>query len=265
MNINRIIRFLGILLMQVGLDPTKLMHLKNLKRFFHDRKRWLEAGGKIHRLSPIIRDYEDTAGVASGHYFHQDLVVAQAIFDRNPTKHIDVGSRVAGFVAHVASFREIEVCDVRKMQVSEHSNIKFKQFDFMQENLFGLADSVSCLHTIEHFGMGRYGDPIDPDGHRKGLTNLKNLVATNGHLYVSAPIGSFDEIVYNAHRIFRPDTLPNLILSDGEFILERFDYVDDEGRLHKETKIELVSQQLRFGCGIYFFKKITSMQNAPDP
>ena len=254
----RIIRFMGVLLIQLGLDPTKILKLKNLKRFLQDRKQWLAAGGEIHSISPIIRDYEETAGVASGHYFHQDLIVAQAVFRCKPTRHIDIGSRISGFVAHVATFREIEVFDVRKMPESEHSNIKFRQIDFMQEHKLDRADSVSCLHAIEHFGLGRYGDSIDPDGHLKGIGNLKNLVLPNGCLYLSVPIKNRDETSFNAHRIFHPDTIPRLVSNDGEFILERFDYVDDEGKLHKKTTTDAIHPNLRFGCGIYFFKKIKS-------
>ena len=59
------------------------------------------------RAFPCLRDRYEAGGVASGHYFHQDLLVAQWLNAANPQRHIDVGSRVDGFVAHVAAFREI--------------------------------------------------------------------------------------------------------------------------------------------------------------
>ena len=61
---------------------------------------------KINFLYPIINEFNDNSGTAKGHYFHQDLLVAQYIFKNKPKKHVDVGSRVDGFVAHVASFLE---------------------------------------------------------------------------------------------------------------------------------------------------------------
>jgi hypothetical protein len=39
----------------------------------------------------------------------------------------------------------------------------------------GYCDSLSCLHALEHFGLGRYGDPIDPRGHEKGITRWRRF------------------------------------------------------------------------------------------
>ena len=125
----------------------------------------------------ILFDYSDNAGNYKGHYFHQDLLVAKFINAQNPKRHIDIASRVDGFVAHVASFREIEVLDVRPLPKSVHENIKFRQINFMKPQILEEADSVSCLHAIEHFGLGRYTDKIDVDGHNKGITNLVDLVS----------------------------------------------------------------------------------------
>ena len=80
----------------------------------------------------ILFDYSDNAGNYKGHYFHQDLLVANFIYEQNPKRHIDIGSRVDGFVAHVASFRKIEVIDVRSLTKSKHKNIQFRQMDFMK-------------------------------------------------------------------------------------------------------------------------------------
>src|SRR5712692_9241557 len=62
-------------------------------------------------IRPCLHDRGAEAGAVRGEYFWQDLYVAQKIFKASPRKHVDVGSRINGFVAHVASFREIEVID----------------------------------------------------------------------------------------------------------------------------------------------------------
>ena len=67
-------------------------------------------------LYPILSDRYDSAGVATGHYFHQDLLVAKFIYENKPMRHVDIGSRIDGFVAHVASFRDIEVVDIRELE-----------------------------------------------------------------------------------------------------------------------------------------------------
>lgn len=78
-----------------------------------------------------MKDWDAPSGNASGHYFHQDLLVAQKIYLANPATHVDVGSRIDGFVTHVASFRKIEIFDVRPLQQSPYPNIIFVQADFM--------------------------------------------------------------------------------------------------------------------------------------
>ena len=82
-----------------------------------------------------------------------------------------------------------------------YDNIKFIQADFMYPQDLGKTDSLSCLHAIEHFGLGRYNDPIDIDGHNKGITNLVSLVSEGGRLYISFPIGQNDEIHFQPTTI----------------------------------------------------------------
>ena len=156
----------------------------------------------ITQFRPFLFEKNDFSGVASGDYFHQDLYVARRIFENKPIKHIDVGSRIDGFVAHVACFREIEVFDIRPLK-SQVETIKFVQADLMQmkTELIECTDSLSCLHTIEHFGLGRYGDAIDADGHLKGLDSLHKMLKKGGTFYFSTPIGK-QRIEFNAHRVF---------------------------------------------------------------
>ena len=189
----------------LGLNLKKILCLRSLPRYFSDRARFKKAGGRITADFPILSDFSDTAGTASGHYFHQDLLVAEQIFRANPERHLDVGSRIDGFVAHVASFRQIEVLDIRPLPDCGHPNIHFRQCDLMQldASLVGACESISCLHALEHFGLGRYGDKIDPDGHRKGFENLVRMLKPGGTLYLSFPIRE-PSVQFNAHRVFAP-------------------------------------------------------------
>jgi len=243
------------ILQQLGFNPKQLLSLKHYSRFRKNKEEWINKGGQITHNQMVLTDYEDDAGVARGHYFHQDLLVAKLINEDQPKRHIDIASRVDGFVAHVASYREIEVVDVRPSPKSNHDNIKFIQADFMYPQDLGKTDSLSCLHAIEHFGLGRYNDPIDIDGHNKGITNLVSLVSEGGRLYISFPIGQNDEVHFNAHRIFRVDTIFNHPSIKENMKLVRFDYVDDDGNLHKNVNIEDFGDKTKHGCGIYTFMK----------
>lgn len=229
--------------------------LRKIKKFLQDRQQFVAAGGQVDLDRPMLEDLSDQAGAASGHYFHQDLLVATKINERNPNKHVDVGSRIDGFVAHVASFREIEVFDIRPLAETPHARIKFIQGDLMAPNgvPYDYCDSLSCLHALEHFGLGRYGDPIDPQGHLHGFKNLAKLLKPHGTLYISFPIGR-NEVQFNAHRIFSPTEI--LKWTEGDFNLLEFHYVDDDGNLHLNSTPQSVPQ-LSYGCGIYIFQKRT--------
>ncbi|MHA7775270.1 DUF268 domain-containing protein [Roseibium sp. M-1] len=224
--------------------------------YLQHKKLWQAQGGKIDREWPILDDYEDNAGVASGQYFHQDLLVARYIYEAKPDRHIDIGSRIDGFVAHVAVFREIEVLDVRPLPPNAHKNIIFRQADLMKDVEEAQTDSVSCLHALEHFGLGRYGDTIDVNGHIKGLQNIVKLLKPQGTLYVSFPIGKSDQVHFNAHRVFHPKSITKYDFIKNSLELKNFDYVDDEGQLHLNADLDEPEGKLRYGCGIYTFTKL---------
>lgn len=207
---------------------------------------------------PCLNDRYDNSGSASGHYFHQDLLVAQKIFKAKPQRHVDIGSRIDGFVAHIASFREIEVFDIRPNNI-KINNIKFKQLDLMSPipaEWHNYCDSVSCLHAIEHFGLGRYGDPLAPGGFRDGLRSLFELCRPGGKVYLSLPIGS-QRVEFNAHRVFSTKYLFDYLRPEYE--VESFSYVDDKGKLHSDVTVTpnevAYNFGCEFGCGIFELTK----------
>jgi len=208
-------------------------------------------------MYPILDERFKTSGTMSGHYFHQDLYVARQIFFNKPKRHIDIGSRTDGFVAHVAVFREIEIIDIRS-QTSKVKNIKFKQANFMKLpiDLVEACDSASSLHAIEHFGLGRYGDPIDYNGHLKAIENITKMLKKNGTFYFSAPIGK-QRIEFNAHRVFSIQYLINIFKKN--FDLKEFSYVDDKGDFFENILLDKqkIDQNCgcNLGCGIFILKK----------
>ena len=233
------------------------MSLKYRIRFLREYFAFKRAGGFIDQLSPVYSDYKEQAGSATGHYFHQDLLVASDIALAKPVRHIDIGSRIDGFVAHVASFRPIEVIDVRALKKTVHANIKFKQMDLMDPAniVHEICDSLSCLHAIEHFGLGRYGDPINPDGHLIGFSNLLKMLKPQGTLYISFPIAGADTVCFNMHRVFKPDSIFSW-QQEIQLELQKFSFVDDKGDLHKNVAIDSVPSDTCYGCGIYKLKKL---------
>ena len=246
-------------LLSIGFNPLAFITILNLRLYLSHVYKFKKMGGVISKFYPIISEFNEEAGTAVGHNFHQDLLVASYIFNENPQRHIDIGSRLDGFVAHVASFRKIEVMDIRNLENNHHKNIHFIRNDLMcKDNVsINMADSISCLHAIEHFGLGRYGDSIDPNGHIKGFHNIIRMLKPNGTLYISFPIGNRNEVFFNAHRIFHPKDILGWPNDDFHLKLYRFDYVDDFGSLHLDVNLNTHIFNLLYGCGIYTFKKLS--------
>jgi hypothetical protein len=230
-----LIRLHSFLSEQIGLDPLKTFTgLRGFPEFVRDLIEFRRGyQGKLI-LNPYLGDRYKEGGSTRNEYFWQDLLVAQRIFLGRPLRHVDVGSRIDGFVAHVASFRSVEVFDIRPVN-SDIPGVVFKQADLMSADSVaslcagnvGYCDSLSCLHAIEHFGLGRYGDPVNPFGYRQGIENLSQLLRPGGRLYLSTPIGS-ERVEFNANWVFDPNTIMSVANAAG-LHLDELTVLDQQG------------------------------------
>jgi SAM-dependent methyltransferase len=202
-------------------------------------------------LWPILADRVEPGGTASGHYFHQDLWAARRVFSASPRAHLDVGSRVDGFVAHLLTFRAVTVVDIRPLG-STVPGLTFVQAD--ATSLDGIPDgtypSVSSLHVIEHVGLGRYGDQLHPDGWRDALSALQRVLAPAGRLYLGVPIGA-ERVMFNAHRIFAPQTVITAV-SDCDLV--EFSAVDDRGEFVPDADPRDFDEA-DYSCGLFEFQR----------
>jgi hypothetical protein len=245
---------------QFGLDPILTIRgIRSTTRYIRDLRRFKSSASKRNdakypiSISPALMDFTETAGSADGHYFWQDLYCAQWINARNPDQHLDIGSRIDGFVAHLLSSREVTVIDIRGIE-NEIPNLNFIQADLqaMPSQSFASVDSVSSLHSIEHFGLGRYGDPLDFEGHTKGLINISKLVKPSGYLYISFPIGE-PMIQFNQQRILHPNW-PIEVLT--EFQLERFILIPWKGSPILNSLPDEVDRDTQGQAGLYEFRRL---------
>ncbi len=254
---------LKTILRAAGLRPKKLLnYFSQLPGFYGERRRFLQMEGaeslQMGQAWPILDEKAEASGNLGG-YFLQDLTVASWIHQEAPVRHVDVGSRLDGFVGHLAVFREVDVLDIRAAS-TEVRNVNFIQLDLMRDlppSFAECTDSLSCLHTLEHFGLGRYGDSLNPLGHLVGLEQLKRMVKSGGTLYLSVPLGR-ERIEFNAHRIFSPETLLGWF-PDGWKIM-RSATISDEERLctsngSNEKELLLAAGGCEQGIGIIAVRK----------
>lgn len=251
---------------QLGIDP--LIFFKSLRGLpfyvsdflsFHNSFK-----GKI-TLMPCLHDRYDEAGTIKDEYFWQDLVVAREIYAANPVKHVDVGSRLDGFVAHIAAFRECEVFDVRPVN-AEVPGVIFRQADLMNPvslsfvDVNGYCDSLSCLHAIEHFGLGRYGDPINPLGYRRGISNMARLLKKGGVFYLSTPIGK-ERVEFNANWVFDPRTIVSCA-EDAGMILKRLVIINSiKGPVETDIDASALENlaKINYQLGLFIFMKASEI------
>lgn len=253
-----LIRIHWLLSAQFGVDILKLFRsVRGIPRYVRDLFRFRSAySGRLEWL-PCLHDWYEEGGATKNEYFWQDLLVARKIFAEKPVKHVDIGSRVDGFVAHVASFREIEVFDIRPITTSI-PGILFKQADLMNpaEDFNDYCDSLSCLHALEHFGLGRYGDPIDPKGYESGIRNMARILCHGGTFYLSVPVG-IERVEFNAQHVFNPNTIVELAKSNQLVLREFALFSADGGMVESDGTNEALigAGNIRCGLGIFTFIK----------
>jgi len=247
-----------ILSSQFGFDFHKLIRsVIGVPRYLYGLFHFCRVYSGRVEIRPCLGDHSQEGGDTRNEYFWQDLYVAKKIHSDAPRRHVDIGSRIDGFVAHVASFREVEVFDIRPI-TSKIEGVIFKQADLMNptEALAGYCDSLSCLHALEHFGLGRYGDPIDPMGSNTGLKHMAGLLQPGGVFYISVPIG-VERVEFNAHRVFDPLKLVHTASGNG-LTLQDFDwFVEGEGLMHSQNPEQDMRTlgALRYALGIFTFRK----------
>lgn len=90
----------------------------------------------------------------------------------------------------------IPICNYPNIDILEYYS-EFKE----NKNNHNKFDGIISYSSIEHSGLGRYGDSIDPDGDLKTMDDIYNSLKDDGLLYLGIPVGK-DALCWNAHRIY---------------------------------------------------------------
>lgn len=205
-------------------------------------------------LWPIVSDKYADAGMIEN-YFWQDLWAAKLIGQSGVKKHFDIGSRIDGFISHLLAMEidatMIDVRDFPKQVEGLHTIIDdATTLRQVEDESIG---SLSALCSLEHFGLGRYGDPVDPEACFKCFANIQKKMKKGGHLYISLPVGK-ERVEFNAHRIFCPatviDSFKNLELV--EFSCATETKIEYNVNIHKYDN-DMHNGNYRFG--LFHFRK----------
>lgn len=252
------LRLLNRIFQSVLFDPRDFLRkLKGMPYFVRDAIAYTRADRPrsfsitAADLFPVLSERFSEAGFARGHYFFQDIWAARKLKERGVADHVDVGSRLDGFVAHALTFAAVTYVDIRPLGI-EVKGLNFKQGSVLslpfQDNSL---PTLSSLHVLEHIGLGRYGDPVAPQGHVAAAKELARVLAPGGRLLLGVPVGR-ERLCFNAHRIFSPETV--LALFPGLRLIE-FSLVDDAGLGIAHNTDFKTANACSYGCGLFEFEK----------
>jgi SAM-dependent methyltransferase len=186
------------------------------------------------------------------HYVYHPAWAARILAETKPAAHVDISSTLH-FSSMVSAFIPVRFYDYRP------ANLRLSDLHSEKADLMSLpfdsnsVESLSCMHTVEHIGLGRYGDPLDPDGDTKAMTELKRVVKPGGTLLFVVPVGK-PKVMFNAHRIYGYEEIKKQF--DG-FTLKNFYLVPDnaihKGPIDNATAEDVAKQS--YGCGCFWFVK----------
>lgn len=203
---------------------------------------------RIIDIAPQLHDKLPTTPFLR-HYFYQDIWAARNIVDTQTQWHVDVASRI-DYVGFLTTITKVTFIDIRPLEAD------LPNFDSRAGSILAMpfddnsVPSLSCLHVAEHIGLGRYGDPLDPNGTKNACKELARVLAKGGNLYFSLPVGK-PRLCYNAHRIHSPRQILEYF---SELKLVHLSGIDDNNRFIENPSLELLENS-DYACGLFHFTK----------
>ncbi|PLX85731.1 MAG: hypothetical protein C0617_03360 [Desulfuromonas sp.] len=232
--------------LNLGSFLIDLFRFKRLLRNYEDRFifNWRD-------LYPCFKDKSEETPF-DRHYVYHPAWAARVLARTKPQFHIDISSSLH-FSTLVSSFIPVRFFDYRPVDLNL-TNFCSKSADLLSLPFeTSSIQSLSCMHVVEHVGLGRYGDPLDPEGDLKAVAELKRVVAADGDLLFVVPVG-VPRIMFNAHRIYSPEQIESLF---SGFDLLEFALIPEnpsDGGLVIQPSQKLVASQ-KYGCGCFWFRK----------
>ena len=169
----------------------RLRRWRNYKRDF---ARFVSLAKAAERNIPLWADRFPCLGHATAstgfdrHYVYHTSWAARLLARNKPGRHVDISSSLY-FVGIASAFVPFLHYDYRPPDL-RLDNLETGFADLLKLPFSdGSVDSLSCMHVVEHVGLGRYGDPLDAEGDTKAMRELTRVLAPGGNLLFVVPIG----------------------------------------------------------------------------
>ena len=204
------------------------------------------------RFSPKLFDNRKKEPF-DAHYLYHTAWATRVLKKTKPDLHYDFASDLR-FITIISSFIKTIQFNLN-IPTIKLSGLSFEKTDLTNMNNIksDSLSSVSCMHVIEHIGLGRYGDPINQNGDKFAINEIKRVLAKNGNLLFVTPLGK-KKIYFNAHRVYSYEDIINYF---KELKLVEFSLIEDNG--FEKGIIENADPALvknnDYACGCFWFQK----------
>jgi SAM-dependent methyltransferase len=236
-----------------GFHPLALLRYP---RFLAEYREFNRSGGhaKIGDVYPCLFDRTATSGIDT-HYFHQAIWAFRHIKESAVAAHADIASEV-NFVGLLTCITHVTFVDIRPLEldIPNYTGLRGSIVDLPFAD--GEVQSLSCLHVIEHIGLGRYGDPIDPAGPERAAREVVRVLKAGCRAYISTPVGR-PRVQFNGQRVF---AIAEVLDMFRGLALAEFCLMDAHGSRHE--KIDPATADIRedgagldCGLGMFVFEK----------
>jgi hypothetical protein len=221
--------------------------------FFRDWFRYtrLEGAEPIRLIDTFPQIHDRTPATRfDRHYFYQDIWAFRGILESGAESHVDVGSRV-DYIGFLSAITRVTFIDIRPLEA------RLENLDSRKGSILEMpyedrsVRSLSCLHVAEHVGLGRYGDPLDPQGTKKACIELARVLAEGGSLWFSLPVGR-ERLCFNGHRVLSPKRIIEYF--DSLKLIELSGVTDAGDFVRNIDAGELVRSE--YACGLFRFTRI---------
>lgn len=200
-------------------------------------------------MFPMLNDATGSTSF-DRHYVFHIAWAARKLALTKPCIHVDISSSLY-FAAILSAYVKIEFYDYRPAKI-DLDNLTTGKADLLNLHFKDNSiSSLSCMHVIEHIGLGRYGDPIDPLADQKAAGELVRVLSINGRLLIVVPVGK-PRICFNAHRIYSFEQVISLFKKLELVSCALIPDADNNGNLIINASPETMNSQL-YGCGCFDF------------
>jgi SAM-dependent methyltransferase len=255
MNLKNVLKKIPCALWAHALLKNTIASFSYVADFLNFKRKTIAVGQRfsiaLRDLYPCISDKTATTAF-DRHYIYHPAWAARVLAQTRPEWHVDISSSLS-FCTLVSAFIPVRFYDYRPAE------LRLSHLTSTPADICALpfpdasVHSISCMHVVEHIGLGRYGDPIDPSGDLKAIAELKRVLAPGGNLLFVVPVGR-PRIMFNAHRIY---SYGQIIDYFSELMLIEFalipDCPADGGLISNASKEQADSQS--YACGCFWFTR----------